>query len=293
VIVVLGATGNQGGSVVDSLLALKKFRVRGVTRSAKGDKAAALKAKGVEVVEGDIANKASLVKAFEGAWGVYSVTQFWDPDVMKNPELEFTRGCNAVDAAVDAKVSVFVWSGLCNSDGVSKGKWKVPHFTNKWRVEEYARSKKSLESIFVYAGFYAQNFMGFMPPKKGDDGVYTFTLPIRADVGLPMFDVSDTGRWVAPIFADHKKYVGHVIPMASQYIALPCLVKQFTAVTGLPARFVQLPLEAFKDNHELMSMFGWFNEFGCMGGLSLEEGQKLAPNANTWESFLRKTGWKP
>jgi len=292
-VVVLGATGNQGGSVVESLLALKKFRVRGVTRSSKGDKAAALKAKGVEVVEGDLKNKASLVEAFKGAWGVFSVTQFWDPEVMKNPELEFTLGSNTVDAAVDAKVSVFVWSGLANSDGVSNKKWHVPHFTNKWRVEEYARSKKSLESIFVYAGFYVQNFMGFMPPKKGDDGVYTFALPLRADVGLPIFDVTDTGRWVAPIFADHKKYVGKVVPMASQYLAMPCLTKTFTSVTGLPAKFVQLPLEAFKENHEMMNMFGWFNEYGYMGGLGLDEGLKLAPNANTWDSFLRKTGWKP
>jgi len=132
-----------------------------------------------------------------------------------------------------------------------------------------------------------------MPPKKGDDGVYTFALPLRSDVGLPIFDVSDTGRWVAPIFADHKHWVGKIVPMASQYITMPCITKTFTAVTGLPARFVQLPLDAFKDNHEMMNMFGWFNEYGYNAGMSLDDSHKLAPNANTWESFLRKTGWTP
>jgi len=292
-IVVLGATGHQGGSVVENLLKLNKFRIRGVTRSAKGDKAAALKAKGVEVSEGDIKNKAQLVAAFQGAWGVFSVTQFMDPEILKNHELEFQWGSNAVDAAVEAKVSVFVWSGLANCDGVSNKKWHVPHFTNKWRVEEYARSKKALDSIFVYAGSYAQNLTGMMAPKKGEDGVVTFAMPMRADVGLPMFDVSDTGRWVAPLFDNPKPHVGKVYLMASEYITVPNIAKTFTEVTGIPSRFMQLPLEALKDNQEFMNMFGWFNEFGYASGVSLEDSLKVSGPVNTWESYLRKTGWKP
>jgi uncharacterized protein YbjT (DUF2867 family) len=292
-IAVLGATGNQGGSVVEHLLALNKFRIRGITRNSKGDAAKALAAKGVEVVEASTADKKALVAAFNGAWGVYSVTQFWDPEVMKNPELEFERGKTTVDAAVEAKVSLFVWSGLANSDGVSKKKWHVPHFTNKWRVEEYARSQKSLQCVFVYAGFYAQNFMTFFQPQKAEDGTVLFAMPLRADVGLPMFDVSDTGRVVAPIFADHKKHVGKVIPMAGEYITGPCIAQTFSCITGVKAKFVQVDLDAFKKlaGEELAHMYGWFNEYGYMGGMSLEAGHAIAPNQNTWASFLRKTGW--
>lgn len=260
VIVVIGATGNQGGSVIDSLLATKKFSLRGVTRSAKPEQVNALKAKGVEVVVADMKKKDTLVAAFKGAWGVFCVTQFWDPEIMKNPELEFEVGKNQVDAALEAKVSVLIWSGLGDCDGVSGKKWHVPHFTNKWRVEEYARKHKEIDSIFVYAGFYAQNFMGFMPPKPTEDGTLAFHLPVRADVGVPLFDVSDTGRWVAPIFEDHKKWVGKVIPMTSGYITLPEVAATFARVTGQKAKFVQIPLEAFKDNQEMMHMFGWFNQ---------------------------------
>lgn len=279
--------------MIDSLLKLNKFRLRGVTRDIKGEKAAALKAKGVEVAEGNTSKKATLVEAFKGAWGVFSVTQFWDPEIMKNPELEFTWGCNAVDAAVEAKVSVFIWSSLANADGISGKKWHVPHFTNKWRVEEHARAQKSMESIFVYAGFYMQNFQGFMPPKKDDGGVYQFALPLRADVGLPVFDVSDTGRFVAPLFDNHKPHVGKVYVMASEYVTVPQIAKTFTAVTGLPARHLRIPLEALKDNHEMMHMLGWFNEYGYAAGASLDDALKLAGSVNTWESFLRKTAWKP
>jgi uncharacterized protein YbjT (DUF2867 family) len=291
-VAVLGATGNQGGSVIEQLLTLGKFRIRAITRSAQGAAAKALQAKGVEVVEGNTADKKSLASAFNGAWGVFSVTQFWDPEVMKNPEIEYERGKTTVDAAVEAKVSVFVWSGLTNSDGISKKKWHVPHFTNKWRVEEYARSQKSLECVFVYAGFYAQNFQTFFQPQKAEDGTVLFAMPLRHDVGLPMFDVSDTGRIVAPIFADHKKYVGKVIPMAGEYITGPCIACTFTRVTGKKAKFVQLDLEAFGKmaGDEMKHMYGWFNEYGYLNGMSLEEGRAIGV-LNTFESFLRKTGW--
>jgi uncharacterized protein YbjT (DUF2867 family) len=291
-IVVLGATGNQGGSVVESLLKQGKYRVRGITRNAKSDKAKELAAKGVEIAEAEIQDKKKMVAAFQGAWGVFIVTQFWDPEVMKAPEIEFERGKIAVDAAVEAKVSVLVWSGLGDSDGVSKKKWHVPHFTNKWRVEEYCRAQKSLECVFVYAGFYAQNFMGFMPPQKQDD-TFIFALPMRADVGLPLFDVSDTGRVVAPIFADHKKWVGKVVPMAGEYITMPSIAATFACITGQKAKFVQLNLKDFgaKAGAEMENMFGWFNDFGYLNGQALEEGHALAPNMNTWASFLRKTGW--
>jgi uncharacterized protein YbjT (DUF2867 family) len=292
-IAVVGATGNQGGLVVEFLFKLGKFCIRGITRSAKSDAAKALSAKGVEVVEADAADKKKLVAAFQGAWGVFSVTQFWDPEVMKNPEIEYERGKNTVDAAVEAKVAVFVWSGLANSDGVSNKKWHVPHFTNKWRVEEYARTQKSMESIFVYAGFYDQNFLTFFQPQRAEDGTVMFAMPLRADVGLPMFDVSDTGRVVAPIFADHKKWVGKCVPMAGEYLTGPGIAQTFTCVTGVKAKFVQLDLEAFGKlaGAEMKNMYGWFNEYGYFGGMPLDDGHTLAPNMNTWSSFLRKTGW--
>jgi uncharacterized protein YbjT (DUF2867 family) len=80
-LVIIGATGNQGGSVIKSILAdpnaSKQFKLRGVTRDVSKDSAKALTAQGVEMVAADLGDKASLVKAFEGAYGVYAVTDFW------------------------------------------------------------------------------------------------------------------------------------------------------------------------------------------------------------------------
>ena len=62
---VVGATGVQGGSVIDSALKAGGYKVRAITRNASSDKAKALAARGVEVVRADLNDYASLVKAFQ------------------------------------------------------------------------------------------------------------------------------------------------------------------------------------------------------------------------------------
>ncbi len=54
ILIVFGATGNQGGSVIESVLAdpraAKEFKIRGITRDPSKGNAKALEAKGVEMV---------------------------------------------------------------------------------------------------------------------------------------------------------------------------------------------------------------------------------------------------
>src|SRR5262249_61196748 len=76
-ILVSGATGRQGGAVVRALLALG-YPVRGLTRNLDSEKARALAALGVTLVKGDLDDPASLRAAVEGAYGVFSVTDFWE-----------------------------------------------------------------------------------------------------------------------------------------------------------------------------------------------------------------------
>src|SRR5260370_37008924 len=82
VIAVLGGTGQQGGSVVNALLDNGEFAVRVATRNRTGDSAKALAARGVDVVEADLLDPRSLQTAFDGAYGAFVVTNFWDPQQM-------------------------------------------------------------------------------------------------------------------------------------------------------------------------------------------------------------------
>lgn len=65
--VIIGATGGQGGSVVESFLKDGTYQVRGVTRNVNSENAQALAKRGVEVVTGDLNNEASLREAFKAS----------------------------------------------------------------------------------------------------------------------------------------------------------------------------------------------------------------------------------
>lgn len=62
---VMGATGAQGGSVIEAALKSGLYQLRGVTRNIESEKAKALVNRGVEVVAADLDDEGSLVKAFE------------------------------------------------------------------------------------------------------------------------------------------------------------------------------------------------------------------------------------
>jgi len=99
-LVIIGATGKQGGSVIKTILAdpnaTKQFKLRGVTRDISKPAAKALVDQGVEMVAADLDDKASLVKAFEGAYGVFAVTDFW---ATMDKDTEVKQGKNMADAA--------------------------------------------------------------------------------------------------------------------------------------------------------------------------------------------------
>src|SRR5437667_4223983 len=81
-ITVVGGTGAQGGGVVEALLASGQYTVRVVSRDPASKSAKKLEQRGVQVVKGDLLEPSSLRGAFEGAYGAFVVTNFWDPTQM-------------------------------------------------------------------------------------------------------------------------------------------------------------------------------------------------------------------
>ncbi|KAJ5488214.1 hypothetical protein N7453_011668 [Penicillium expansum] len=148
-IVIVGATGGQGGSVVSTFLRAGGWRIRGLTRNPESDKAKALAAQGVEMVKADIGDMASLEIAFHGAHVIFAITDYYENFWMKgwerSMEIEYTHGTNMAKAA--SKVSTlehYLWSTLPHSTRVSEGLALVPHFEAKGRVDEFIREDKAL-----------------------------------------------------------------------------------------------------------------------------------------------------
>ena len=63
-IVVTGATGNQGSSIARGLLKTGDWHIRAVTRNPNGEKAQKLAAEGMEVVQASYDDEESVRKAF-------------------------------------------------------------------------------------------------------------------------------------------------------------------------------------------------------------------------------------
>ena len=162
--VIVGATGGQGGSAVSAFLEDKTWKVRGITRKPDSEKAKALAARGVEVVRADLNDEASLVKAFEGAHTIFAVTDFFEPFMAKGAqyamEVEHSQGTNLAKAAAKtASLRQYIWSTLPNSSALSNGKWPVPHFEAKAKVDEFIKQDKALlaKTTFLFIAFYAAN----------------------------------------------------------------------------------------------------------------------------------------
>lgn len=287
IIAVMGATGAQGGSVVDALLKAGKWKVRALTRDPKSARCDALREKGVDVVKAHAGNKEEIEKAFQGAHGVFAVTNFWDPEIYPNniPEEE-RQGRLLADTAVAVGVKHYVWSSLCDADTASEHKVHVPHFSGKNRVEHYIRKTyPTLNATYFYPGFYMQNMLGFFKPSPLADGALELALDIPCDRLVPMIDVSrDTGPIVAAIFENFDKLQHQIVYGASEYVSMQQVVKSFSKATG--KRWVYRYAEQRNPpKDETSQMMHWIGHYGYFNGASITATQAMVPHLTTFDQF--------
>ncbi|KAH6603813.1 hypothetical protein Trco_007259 [Trichoderma cornu-damae] len=290
-IVIVGATGNQGGSVANTFLSTPGWRVRAVTRNTSSAKAQALATRGAEVVCADMDDPSTLEQAFQGANAIFAVSDFWglynDPANKDKPkpgqplnvwaaEHETQQLKNVIDAA--SKVPTlerFVLSSLSNATKWSKGEYThVYHFDSKAKAEEYGKEKYPdlwLKTSTYQAGWYLSNYSAspLAQPVKGENGKVQFIGNLDLDVKLPFVAAEeDTGPITKALVeeAAGKNIVGY-----REWLTLRELVAIFTEATGLAAEAVQLPKgqSAFELPSELKlgldDTYAYFNEYGYEG----------------------------
>ena len=202
-ITVVGGTGAQGGGVVDALLASGQYAVRVVSRNPASKSAETLEKRGVRVVKGNLLEPSSLRAAFEGAYGSFLVTNFWDPTQMQK-ETEIAKA--AVKEARAAGVQHFIWSTLPDAEKLTGGRLKLRHFTGKARVDPAVEAAGFPRHTFVQAPFYFQNFLSMLAPQPLPNGGRGWAVPMDlAARVMHAGDVKDVGRAVAAAFAAGDK----------------------------------------------------------------------------------------
>src|SRR5712671_5033965 len=235
-IAVIGATGQQGGAVVRALQGSNQFKLRALSRNP--EKHSELTD---EVVKADLNRPETLRAAFKGAHGVFLVTNFWE----KGTD-ELAEATAAVRAAQDAGVKHLIWSTLPDVEAISGGRFHVPHFTGKAKIDRIVKEAGFAHHTYVIAPMYYQNLMGALAPQKQPDGSTGWALPLDPRVRcIHMGDVRELGDIVAGAFAlpDQAGH-GEYLPLVGDFMGFDDIVGTLNR-QGHEFSFHQVPKDSF------------------------------------------------
>jgi len=260
VIAVVGTTGQQGGAVVRALQAGNQFKVRALTRNPTKHRELA-----GEVIQADLNRPETLAAAFAGVHGVFLVTNWWEEGTD-----EVDQATAAVRAAKDAGVKHFVWSTLPDVEAISGGKFHVPHFTDKAKVDRIVKEAGFANHTFVIAPFYYQNLIGVQSPQKQTDGSVGWALPLDPTVrSIHMGDITELGDIVAGAFA-RPDQAGHgeYLPLVGDFMSFNEIIDTLNR-QGHSFSYTQVPKEVyaglFPGAAELAEMFDYFQAHTYLG----------------------------
>lgn len=301
IIAVVGATGAQGGGLVRAILNDPNggFKPRAITRNPSSEKAKKLKEMGAEVVEANIDNKESITKAFEGAYGAFCVTNFWEHF---SPEKEMQQAKNMAEAGKDAGIEHVIWSTLedtrkwipLDDDRMPTlmEKYKVPHFDGKGEADEYF-SDSGVPYTLLFTSFYWDNFIHFgMAPQKGEDGELAITFPMDNKV-LPGIAAEDIGKCTYGIFKAGDTYKNKIVAIAGEQLTGKEMAEIFSEVYGKKVKYNAVPAEVYRNFD-----FPGADDLGNMFQFKVEEeeyfctirdvnaSRKLNPELQTFKKWL-------
>lgn len=252
VILVTGATGHQGGATAHRLLE-RGCRVRAMTRKPDGPAAQALAARGATIVQGDLDDAKSLATALAGAWGAYGVQNTWEAGVEREEE----QGKRLAELAREAGIQHYVYASVASAHR----RTGIPHFENKWRVEERVRQLGFPSYVVVRPVFFMENLSSplFKPAILQGE----LQIGIRPQTKLQMIAVEDIGRYGALAFERHAELAGQGIDIAGDELTGPQAAAVVAEALGRPVRFVSTPIEqirAFSEDYAIM--LEWFDAVG-------------------------------
>lgn len=252
VILVTGATGQQGGAVARELLA-RGHKVRAMTRNPDGPNAKAMADLGATVVRGDLDDEASLDGALKGVWGVFGVQNSLEAGV----EQEEVQGKRLAERAKKAGVQHFVYTSVGSADRQTG----IPHFDNKWRVEEVVRGLGFPSHTIIRPVFFMENFASPWFKPAIDEG--QLTIGVKPETRLQMIAVGDIGKYGRLAFEKSAELDGEAIDLAGDELTMPETAQILGEAIGKTVSFVPTPIEEVrKFSADVASMLEWFDGVG-------------------------------
>lgn len=307
IIAVVGATGAQGGGVVRAILADTSggFAARAITRKPDSEKAQALAAQGVEVVAGDADDASTLGKAFEGAYGAFCVTNFWEHG---DPERELRQASAMARATKQAGVQHVVWSTLEDTRKefplddtrlkTLKDKYKVPHFDAKGEADAVFVNEGAPTS-YLLAAFYWDNLIHFgMGPRRQEDGSLVFALPLGGQK-LPGIAAGDIGGCAYGIFKRGTSAVGQRFGISGENLSGEEMATKLGNALGQKVAFYDMPFDdyralGFPGADDLGNMFEYHMLLGpaFLKARDPQLTRELKPDTQDFDTWLKNNASK-
>ena len=304
VLTVVGATGQQGGSVINWVskhpTLSEEFKIRALTRNP----AKASFPSGVEVIQADFNDVESLKKAFQDSDTVFGVTNYWE---RCDKDFEKQQGINIADAAIAVGVRHLIWSSSTNVAKHTQGRIKdCEYFDNKAEVMEYLESKKG-DIIVSYPtpAVFMQTLINLEIRRFSDGGIVWAKPWDLNHTRVPLVDVWDSGAFVAGIMAADHENPGSVngvkVLGTAEWLNPDKVVKDLSEVLGEDVRFVEVSNEQFRNalpkEHPapaaLTANMQWMRDPGYFGPGAEErhmESLKFveAMHLKTWREWLQQ-----
>ncbi|MDQ3698769.1 MAG: NmrA/HSCARG family protein [Gemmatimonadota bacterium] len=251
-VLVSGATGNQGGSIARELLDAG-WRVRGMTRKPDGEAARALAAQGAEVVQADLDDEASLRRAMRGAWGAVAVQNTWEAGVAGEEE----QGKRFARVAKEAGIQHLLYQSV----GSAHRNTGIPHFENKWRIEQTIRELDIPSWTVLRPVFFMENLLSPWFKPYIDQG--NLAIGMKPDTKLQMIAVQDIGKYGREAFERHAELNGRGIDIAGDELTGPEGATILSQVMGRTISFYQVPIDQVRSGSEdFAMMLEWFDAVG-------------------------------
>ncbi|WP_133916575.1 NmrA/HSCARG family protein [Streptomyces sp. NBC_00582] len=299
VIAVVGATGAQGGSLVEAILEHpgSGLTVRALTRNPDSEKAKALASRGIEVVRGDADDPGSLESAFTGAHGAFLVTNFNEHG---DAARETAQAKAMADAVKKAGVRHVVWSTLEDTRGLIadddprfvklEGGRYLLNSDSKGEADGYFR-ELGVPTTFMRTCFFWENLFGPMFLRRGDDGALLLTIAI-GDALLPGVSVKNIGRFAFGIFT-HPEFIGRTVGVANAHLTGADMADTLARLLGEEVRYEPYTLDALRaldmpmaDTFANLMQFKQAFNAEYVGARDLDVVRVLNPEVETFDQWV-------
>jgi len=275
-IAVVGATGAQGGGLVNAILNRKSgpFDVRALTRDPESGKARDLASRGAEVFPVNLDDSLSVNRAFDGMYGAYCVTFFWEH---MSPEKETAQGRTMAEAAKHAGIEHAIWSTFedtrqwvpLDDDRMPtlQGNYKVPHFDAKADANS-AFTDLGVPTTFLLTSYYWENLLRpGMGPRRDANGTLVLTMPM-GDEKLAGISSEDIGKCAYGIFGRRDEYVGKTVGIAAEHLTGTQMAAALSEALGEEVRYDAVSPDAYRGlgfpgADEMGNMFQFYRDFAA------------------------------